>query len=145
MENTLENGLVVEDGVAKNGKACEGDVAIPEGVTELGAKVFYNNKKLTSLTLPEGLTAIRRSSVSGCSHLEWVYVPDSVTELEDGGLTRKFDTVVGYTHVMETVEILPVIRCHAGSWIDQTLQALQAASHVENGQGNRKEVTIEYV
>lgn len=60
MEITLENGLIMENGVVKSGKNCEGDIVLPEDAKAIAPKAFYNNKKITSLTLPEGLTSIRR-------------------------------------------------------------------------------------
>ena len=55
MEITLENGLIMENGVVKSGKNCEGDIVLPEDAKAIAPKAFYNNKKITSLTLPEGL------------------------------------------------------------------------------------------
>ncbi len=47
----------IENGVLKWAFYADGDVVIPEGVTELADKVF-RGKKLTSVTLPQSLRKI---------------------------------------------------------------------------------------
>jgi len=49
-----ESGLVIEDGVVKDGKSCTGDIVVPEGVTAIAEKAFYNNRQLTGLKFPGG-------------------------------------------------------------------------------------------
>ena len=104
MEITLENGLIMENGVVKSGKNCEGDIVLPEGAKAIAPKAFYNNKKITSLTLPEGLTSIGAYAVSGCKNLAYMLIPGSVTDIGDHGLMKKFESDVGFTHVMENKE-----------------------------------------
>lgn len=41
-------------------------------LTELGEMAFYNNRKLTTVTIPDGLTEIGRETFYGCSALESV-------------------------------------------------------------------------
>lgn len=56
----------------------EGDVTVPEGVTDIGI-AFKGNKKLCRITLPKSLTAIGNDSFCGCSKLVEVNIPDTVT------------------------------------------------------------------
>jgi hypothetical protein len=120
-----ESGLVIEGGIVKDGKACTGDIIVPEGVTAIAEKAFNNNKQLTGLQLPEGLISIGKFTVSGCINLIYVDVPESVTQLGESALVRQFESDVGFTHTMESKEHYPEIRCKKDSWIDQKVQEIQ--------------------
>jgi len=50
-------------------------------VTSIADKAFYNNKKLTSLTIEGGITSIGKSAFAKCSELTSITIPDTVTEL----------------------------------------------------------------
>lgn len=52
----------------------------PEGVTRVGNNVFKGTK-LTSVTIPKGVTLICVSSFSGCSSLTSVTIPEGVTKI----------------------------------------------------------------
>jgi hypothetical protein len=121
----VESELIIEDGIVKNGRSCTGDVVVPEGVTAIADKAFNNNKQLTGLHLPEGLVSIGKNAVSGCINLVYVDVPGSVTQLGEGGLVKSYESDVGFTHVMESKEQYPEIRCKMDSWIDQKIQEIQ--------------------
>jgi hypothetical protein len=120
-----ESGLVIEDGIVKDGKSCTGDIVVPEGVTAVADKAFNNNKQLTGLRLPEGLVSIGKFAVSGCINLVYVDVSGSVTQLGESALVKKFENDIGFTHVIESKEYYPEIRCKKGSWIDQKIQEIQ--------------------
>ncbi len=145
MEMTLESGLIMENGIVKNGKSCEGDIALPQDAKAIAAKAFYNNKKITSLTLPDGLIEIGAYAISGCKNLLYVVVPSSVTNIGDHGLMKKFESDVGFTHVMENKEYYPLIRCKAGSYVDTFMQQIQQSDSWEDSHGTRHFVKIEYI
>lgn len=75
---TIENGVLTQ----YNGKG--GAVVIPDGVTEIGYKSFYNCDELTSVTIPNGVTTIDWFVFSGCDNLTSVTIPSSVTEIGGG-------------------------------------------------------------
>ena len=56
-------------------------VIIPEGVTSIPEKAFYNCSSLTSITIPDGVTSIGDSAFYGCSGLTSITIPDSVTSI----------------------------------------------------------------
>lgn len=84
------------------------DISVPDGVTKLGNRVFYNNKNINSVSLPNSLSeigdfAFARSSINeitipdgvekigyaafyGCTNLSTINVPTSVKEIELGAL-----------------------------------------------------------
>lgn len=71
-------------------KFCE-QIVIPSTVEYYGKKydvvaikehAFQECLKLTSVTIPNGVTAIGGSAFSGCSSLTSITIPDSVTEID---------------------------------------------------------------
>jgi hypothetical protein len=52
------NDFVIENGVLMKYRGAGGDVAIPEGVTEIGDSTFEDCSSLTEITIPEGVTSI---------------------------------------------------------------------------------------
>ena len=54
-------------------------VTIPDSVTSIGERAFYNSSGLTSVTIPDSVTSIEEKAFYGCSSLTRVTVPDSVT------------------------------------------------------------------
>ena len=65
MENMQD--FVIKEGVLDKYKGLGGDVAIPEGVTEIGNMAFYGCANLTSVTIPEVVTKIENKAFSGCA------------------------------------------------------------------------------
>ena len=145
MAETLANGLVIEAGVLVDGRQCAGEVEVPAGVTEIAAKAFYNNRKLTGLILPEGLVRIGKFAVGGCPNLAFVQAPDSLTEMGESALMCKFESGVGFTHVMENKEYYPTIRCRQGSWIDGQMQKLKASDSWGGSHSTKHIVEVQYL
>lgn len=96
--------FVIENGVLDRYWGSGGNVAIPDGVTEIGklafayceepfsvtvpnhvtaiaCGAFADNENLTGVTLPNGIAKIDMSVFHGCTGLESITIPDSVTEL----------------------------------------------------------------
>ena len=78
--------LQAEDFVIRNGillryTGIGGEVAIPEGVTEIGEKVFKENANLKSVTFPDSLRIIGREAFANCNGLTAVTIPSGVKEI----------------------------------------------------------------
>ena len=57
---------------------------IPEGVTKIADKAFYNFRHLESVVFPESLCSIGRYAFSGCTALNNVVIPINVSNNDSG-------------------------------------------------------------
>ncbi len=76
------NPLVYAQHLFLNGVEIK-DLVIPDGVTSIGGKAFYNCKGLTSVTIPESVTSIGDYAFEGCTGLTKVNIPEGVTSIGD--------------------------------------------------------------
>ena len=53
-------------------------IIIPDSVKEIGAKAFYDCRKLSSIRLPKDLEEIKAETFVNCGALEEIVIPDSV-------------------------------------------------------------------
>ena len=56
-------------------------ITIPEGVTSIGNSAFRNCLNLTSITIPEGVTAIGERAFEDCYDLTSITIPEGVTSI----------------------------------------------------------------
>ncbi len=59
------------------------DLTIPVGVTNIGAFAFYCCNSLKSITIPAGVIDIGWDAFSGCSSLKSIAIPAGVTEIKN--------------------------------------------------------------
>lgn len=57
------------------------EVTIPNTVTVIGARAFWNNTTITSVTIPASVTSIEKEAFAFCESLQKVNIPDSVTKM----------------------------------------------------------------
>ncbi len=69
-------GFDIADNVLIKYKGKSADVIIPDGVTKIAAKAFYNKKYLESITLPASLTSIANKAIERCDNLKTIKVAD---------------------------------------------------------------------
>ena len=79
--------------VTSNGTKIEGSITIPNkvvdedggtgtyNVTSIGSQAFMNCRKISSVTIENGLTSIDSEAFSGCTSLTSVTIPNSVTTI----------------------------------------------------------------
>ncbi len=69
------------DDIYINGQKMEGELTIPEGMTEIPERAFSGFNDLTSVTIPDSVTSIGNSAFRSCSSLTSIEIPDSVTSI----------------------------------------------------------------
>lgn len=75
--------FVIENGVLKKYVGPGGDVVIPEGVTSIGDRSFWNCSSLTNITIPASVTSIGELAFYRCG-LTSVTIPASMTNIGAG-------------------------------------------------------------
>ena len=58
-------------------------VNIGEGITEVGAYAFVDDKIIKKVSFPSTLTAIGKNAFYRCSDMEYIWIPKSVTNIDD--------------------------------------------------------------
>lgn len=74
---------IVGDGILIAYSGMSSQIEVPEGVKQIGAEVFRNNTRITSVKLPDSVTIIGEEAFAGCSSLESVSMGSSVQEIRD--------------------------------------------------------------
>ena len=79
---SADGRCLIVDGVLEAFKA-EGitEYTIPDSITKIGYRAFYNCDKLTSITIPNSVTSIGYQAFYGCSSLTSITIPKSVTSI----------------------------------------------------------------
>ncbi|MBE6063592.1 MAG: leucine-rich repeat domain-containing protein [Clostridium butyricum] len=73
-------GLVISDGVLLSGKDAKGDVVIPDGVTKIAERAFYNNQNIISVKIPKTVTEMGKTAFAGSS-IKSVEIPGSIKNI----------------------------------------------------------------
>ena len=85
MNGYVEGNLVYEDSTKTTLLFCsysaQGEIIIPNTVTNIGELAFYYCSSLTSVTIPNSVTSIGVGAFSGCSSLTSITIPNSVTSI----------------------------------------------------------------
>ena len=62
----------------------DGVAIIPEGMTEIPFRAFFNCEDLTTVVIPDSVTCIVNGAFYGCSSLTEIVIPNSVTSIGPG-------------------------------------------------------------
>lgn len=79
-EKRKENPIVVVGSVVIDGITCNGDVIIPDNVTEIAEEAFWGSE-LNSITFPDSIVKIGDSAFGNCKNLSSVVVPKNVEKI----------------------------------------------------------------
>ncbi|MBR1592281.1 MAG: leucine-rich repeat domain-containing protein [Ruminococcus sp.] len=79
-------GFEIENGVLERYTEEQGitKVAIPDGVTSIGDRAFYECDILKEIKIPDSVTNIGNEAFYWCEQLIRINIPDSVTSIGDG-------------------------------------------------------------
>lgn len=72
-----ENLLVIVNSILIDGKICNGDVVIPENVTQIGDGAF-SGSNINSITIPDSVISIGDCAFGYCNNLLSVIIPKNV-------------------------------------------------------------------
>ncbi len=90
VSNTYENGkgVILFDGPVTSigdrafyNKSKLTSISLPYGVSSIGESTFYYCSRLVNITIPESVTQIGRYAFCYCSKLEEITIPESVTKM----------------------------------------------------------------
>ena len=59
-------------------------ITIPNGITSIEEGTFYNCTGLKSIAIPNSVTSIGNSAFSGCTNLTSITIPNGITSIEEG-------------------------------------------------------------
>lgn len=65
-------------------------VVIPEGITEIGTYAFYGCRKITSINIPKNVKIIEDNIFYNCDNLVNIIIPTGVTTIGNWAFNRRF-------------------------------------------------------
>ena len=92
----------IKDGRLVEYYGYEADIVIPDGVTEIGDKVFQNNKKIVSVVMPDTVVKIGENAFGKCTKLKSVTFSKNLEEIE-------YEGFVGCS-ALKTIELPETLR-----------------------------------
>ncbi|MDE6401438.1 MAG: leucine-rich repeat domain-containing protein, partial [Clostridiales bacterium] len=94
-------------------------IVIPDSVTEIGEKSFFNCAGLTELTLPENLISIGNSAFGGCDGLKTVKIPDGVKHIGNSAFSGCIRlATVELPDDLEIIDDFAFAQCYALTELD---------------------------
>jgi hypothetical protein len=76
-----EDPMVVVNGILIDGRTCEGEIIIPDTVTDIAGSAFTANQKITSVIIPKSVKSIGVTAFNDCRYLQTVKMADSVESI----------------------------------------------------------------
>ena len=80
-DEETEDGLLIKDNNVIKCRSWAISVTIPNSVTSIGKKAFYECSGLTSVTIPNSVTSIGNRAFQYCSGLTSITIPNSVKSI----------------------------------------------------------------
>ena len=82
LDGADEQGFLIEDGVLIQYSGTDTVVEIPQEVTTIGQRAFFNNNTVSEIILPEGLLSIETSAFYGCTRLKKIELPATLSQVD---------------------------------------------------------------
>ncbi len=101
-EKMKENPFVIVNEILIDGRACIGDVTVPDDVKNIGYGAFASSSDLKSIVIPESVVSIGESSFGACAELDKITFLNPECEIEGDNytITNNFEhfygTIYGY-------------------------------------------------
>lgn len=83
LDDQTDKFVIVGDGGLLDYNGTAQTVTIPAGVKTIFS-AFYENKTMTAVQIPEGVTAIGTEAFTDCRNLTRIILPDSMKVIGDG-------------------------------------------------------------
>lgn len=64
------------------------EITVPNTITTIGEKAFYNNRLLKKVTLPDTITLIGADSFNNCAELKEINLPNSIEYIGTGAFNN---------------------------------------------------------
>ena len=108
-------------------------VIIPDGVTRIGERAFFDKRWLTGVTIPDSVTGIGEYAFSDCYYMEYITIPQSVTVIGSGAFIY-CEGLTGVTILNESAVIAG--DAFAGCGEELTIHAKTGSSAEKYAVGN---------
>ena len=76
-----ENDFIIFKNILFGYCGREEYVTVPDGVTEIGSRAFYNSTHIKEITLPESLRKIGSEAFYNCTHIKEITLPESLRKI----------------------------------------------------------------
>lgn len=91
-----KGGELVLGATLVSGKVVDGKAVIPEGVTTIGPRAFYNRKDLLEVVLPDSVKVIGKEAFAACVNMTSLTLPTRLEQLD----TWAFSSCLGLTELV---------------------------------------------
>ena len=92
LEQEMKDDYLIKNGILLSWQGSNSEVRIPEeaGICAIGPGAFANQKHITRVFIPEGVTLIGRGCFSQCQNLREISFPKSLLWIEGGSAAFEF-------------------------------------------------------
>ena len=78
----MSSNFIIEEGKLLAYTGHLQDLVVPNDVTSIAEKAFFNNITLRSIILPEGFSSIEEGAFRGCENLKNILIPNTITNID---------------------------------------------------------------
>jgi hypothetical protein len=99
-----DNKMVIINDILIDGRACKGQITIPDTVRVIATNAFSINNNVTDVIIPSSVTHIMEGAFGDCENLVSITIPASVTSIDEDNfyacpkLTKVYGTIGSYAY-----------------------------------------------